>query len=206
MYDYITGRCVSFDDSRVVIECGGIGYILTCSYNTIMHLRDAKDDVRVYTYMSVKETGIELSGFYSREERDMFFALTSVTKVGARIALSILSTFTPQEITGYIVSADSVSLSKASGVGKKLAESIVFNLRDRFKNAASQEIAASAAVPAEKERDYMQDASNKDEALVALVGLGFERAMAIKLINDVFREGMDVSDILSEALKSVGGN
>lgn len=202
MYDYITGTCVSVSDSRAVIECGGIGYVMTCSYNTILHIKDLKENVRVYTYMSVKDTGIELMGFYSLEEREMFNALTSVNKVGSRIALSILSMFTPSEITGFIVSADSTSLSRASGVGKKLAESIVFNLKDRFKGADVSSFTESYGV----EADYMEDASHKDEALIALTGLGFERSMAIKLINDVFREGMGVSEIIAEALRSVGGN
>ena len=202
MYDYITGMCVSVSDSRAVIECGGIGYVMTCSYNTILHIKDVKENVRVYTYMSVKDTGIELMGFYSLEERDMFNALTSVNKVGSRIALSILSMFTPSEVTGFIVSADSASLSKASGVGKKLAESIVFNLKDRFKGAEIPSSADSYGV----EADYMEDASHKDEALIALTGLGFERSVAIRLINDVFREGMGVSEIIAEALRSVGGN
>ncbi|MCR4893559.1 MAG: Holliday junction branch migration protein RuvA [Eubacteriales bacterium] len=202
MYDYITGMCVSVSDSRAVIECGGIGYVMTCSYNTILHIKDVKESVRVYTYMSVKDTGIELMGFYSLEERDMFNALTSVNKVGSRIALSILSMFTPSEITGFIVSADSASLSRASGVGKKLAESIVFNLKDRFKGAEIPSSADSYGV----EADYMEDASHKDEALIALTGLGFERSVAIRLINDVFREGMGVSEIIAEALRSVGGN
>ena len=202
MYDYITGMCVSVSDSRAVIECGGIGYVMTCSYNTILHIKDVKENVRVYTYMSVKDTGIELMGFYSLEERDMFNALTSVNKVGSRIALSILSMFTPSEVTGFIVSADSASLSKASGVGKKLAESIVFNLKDRFKGAEIPSSVDSYGV----EADYMEDASHKDEALIALTGLGFERSVAIRLINDVFREGMGVSEIIAEALRSVGGN
>ena len=202
MYDYITGMCVSVSDSRAVIECGGIGYVMTCSYNTILHIKDVKENVRVYTYMSVKDTGIELMGFYSLEERDMFNALTSVNKVGSRIALSILSMFTPSEVAGFIVSADSASLSKASGVGKKLAESIVFNLKDRFKGAEIPSSADSYGV----EADYMEDASHKDEALIALTGLGFERSVAIRLINDVFREGMGVSEIIAEALRSVGGN
>ena len=202
MYDYITGMCVSVSDSRAVIECGGIGYVMTCSYNTILHIKDVKENVRVYTYMSVKDTGIELMGFYSLEERDMFNALTSVNKVGSRIALSILSMFTPSEVTGFIVSADSASLSKASGVGKKLAESIVFNLKDRFKGAEIPSSADSYGV----EADYMEDASHKDEALIALTGLGFERSVAIRLINDVFREGMGVSEIIAEALRNVGGN
>ncbi|MBO7700919.1 MAG: Holliday junction branch migration protein RuvA [Eubacteriaceae bacterium] len=202
MFDYITGTCVSVSDSRAVIECGGIGYLMTCSYNTILHIKDVKENVRVYTYMSVKDTGIELMGFYSLEERDMFNALTSVNKVGSRIALSILSMFTPSEIAGFIVSADSASLSKASGVGKKLAESIVFNLKDRFKGAEMPSSADSYGV----EADYMEDASHKDEALIALTGLGFERSVAIRLINDVFREGMGVSEIIAEALRSVGGN
>lgn len=202
MFDYITGTCVSVSDSRAVIECGGIGYLMTCSYNTILHIKDVKENVRVYTYMSVKDTGIELMGFYSLEERDMFNALTSVNKVGSRIALSILSMFTPSEVTGFIVSADSASLSKASGVGKKLAESIVFNLKDRFKGAEIPSSVDSYGV----EADYMEDASHKDEALIALTGLGFERSVAIRLINDVFREGMGVSEIIAEALRSVGGN
>ena len=202
MYDYITGMCVSVSDSRAVIECGGIGYVMTCSYNTILHIKDVKENVRVYTYMSVKDTGIELMGFYSLEERDMFNALTSVNKVGSRIALSILSMFTPSEVTGFIVSADSASLSKASGVGKKLAESIVFNLKDRFKGAEIPSSVDSYGV----EADYMEDASHKDEALIALTGLGFERSVAIRLIKDVFREGMGVSEIIAEALRSVGGN
>jgi len=201
MFEYITGVCAYTDDTKAVIDCGGIGYAVTCSYNTILHIKDMKEEVRVYTYMSVKDTGIELLGFYSRDERDMFFALTSVNKVGSRIALSILSMFTPQEITGFIVSADPQSLSRASGVGKKLAESIVFNLKDRFKGGTLPMVPDT-----DDAEGRLREASVKDEALIALTGLGFERQSAVRMINDVFREGMGESELIAEALRSVGGN
>lgn len=197
MLDFIYGRVERTTDKEIVINCNGIGYLLSCSYNTLVHLNDKTAEVKVYTYLAVKENGIELYGFYTMEEREMFLRLIDVSKVGPKVALSILSMYTPNEVAKIISLGDHKSLSKAPGVGKKLAESIVFNLKDKFADIDDIDYIVD-------ESDLLVGAGVKDESLMGLMSLGFDRSFAIKLINEVYNDTMKVEEVIAAVLKSVG--
>lgn len=197
MLDFICGKIERSTDKELVVNCNGIGYLLSCSYNTLIHLNDRQTQVKVYTHLSVKENGIELFGFYTMEERDMFLRLLDVSKVGPKVALSILSMYTPNEVAKLISLGDAKSLSKASGVGKKLAESIVFNLKDKFGELDDINYIVG-------EEDLLVEVGVKDEALMGLSSLGFDRSFAIKLINEVYEDNMKVEEVIAAVLKSVG--
>ena len=119
MFEYLKGKVfINDNDSSIVVECGGVGYLLNCSLNTIAELR-GKEDATVYTYMSVSDNGISLYGFAGKMEREVFLSLITVPKVGARSAVQILSLDTPGNIVSYVLSKDIKAISKASGIGKK---------------------------------------------------------------------------------------
>ena len=196
MIDFITGTVEHVGDGVLVVSAGGIGYALTCSSNALSELSGAGDRVKVYTQLNVSDSGIALYGFSSRQEREVFLRLTSVSKVGPKVALSILSQYTASQVTLFIVSKDISALTKASGVGKKLAESIVFNLKDKFE--------AGGEETGDLSFDFAAQAGPKDEAVLALSSLGFEKAYCIKLVNSVYEDGLACEELISRALMLAG--
>lgn len=182
-------------DKEVVVECNSIGYILTCSYNTIVKLSEKKSNVKVYTYFAIRENVCELYGFYSIEERNIFQKLIGVSKVGPKAAISILSMYSPKEIVMLIANSDVKNLSKPSGIGKKLAENIIFNLKNSFTD--SEENLNLIRI----DEDPMVAAGVKDEAMLALISLGFDRNIAIKLINECYLQDQTVEELVAATLK-----
>ena len=196
MYDYIKGTLVETGDEGIVIECAGIGYTMSVSYNSLIRFQNERSaEVKVYTVFSVRENAVELFGFADKQERAMFETLTDITKVGPKAAMSILSLFTPEQLVAIVNTGDAKSLTRAAGIGKKLAETVIFNLKDKFTQADSTDL------PAYEQIDL---GTVKDEALMALSSLGFDRAYSIKLINEVYREGMDIEEIVGLSLRSAG--
>ena len=124
MLDYINGKVMQKGLGYVVVECNDIGYKLLVSQNTSYELNMDQINI-IYTHLVVKEDAISLIGFSSITERDMFERLISISKIGAKTALSILSVYTPSDVAKFIKSSDIVSLSKISGLGKKTAERLI---------------------------------------------------------------------------------
>jgi len=132
LYEYITGKLVGIKDDYVVLENGGIGYRIYTSRNSIMNV-DVGDIVTMYLDLNVREDGIYLYGFTSEDELDMFNMLRLVSKIGPKVALSILSALTYNEIKNAIYNNDADIFLKASGIGKKTANRIILELKDRIK-------------------------------------------------------------------------
>ena len=154
--------------------------------------------VKIHTHMNVKEDGISLYGFSTAEELELFHRLISVTGVGPKGALGFLSQLKPQEIILAILSDDVKTLSKAPGVGRKTAQRVILELKDKFQTADA------IAMEMEAE-DLMPTGSNgaKFEAMDALAALGYSRSEAAKAVNGVAAEGMTTEDILKAALKKM---
>ncbi|MCR4723291.1 MAG: Holliday junction branch migration protein RuvA [Eubacteriales bacterium] len=196
MYDYIKGTLTETSDDAIVVECAGIGYTLSVSYNSLIHFQNERSGaIKIYTVFSVRENAVELFGFADKQERAMFETLTNITKVGPKAAMSILSLYTPEQLVSIVNTGDVKSLTRAAGIGKKLAETVIFNLKDKYSQADS------ADLPSYEQIDM---GTVKDEALMALSSLGFDRTYSIKLINEVYREGMDVEEIVGLSLRSAG--
>ena len=154
--------------------------------------------MKIHTHMNVKEDGISLYGFSTAEELELFHRLISVTGVGPKGALGFLSQLKPQEIILAILSDDVKTLSKAPGVGRKTAQRVILELKDKFQTAD--------AIAMEMEADdLMPTGSNgaKFEAMDALAALGYSRSEAAKAVNGVAAEGMTTEDILKAALKKM---
>lgn len=200
MISYIKGEIEYSEGDIIVVENNGIGYEITVPSFSAQKLLSQKGEVIVYTYMSVREDGISLFGFASKEERMLYQKLISVSGIGPKAAVSILSVMTPAELITAIVSSDAASISRAQGIGKKTAQRVILDLKDKIGNGDITNIfdmgsdTVLSAVPAGDERS---------EAVEALVSLGYSRSEALKAVSRVYNEGMNVQKLLSSALKEI---
>ena len=205
MFYYISGTLAVADPTFAVVDAGGVGYKLTISqttYNSLppRHSVATLPQVKLYTYMSVREDGVELFGFYSYEELSTFKLLISVSGVGPKVALSVLSCYTPEKVAVIVASEDVKSLSKASGVGSKTAARIVLELKDKLSKEIPQSISASdkadTSAPAAKN-------SILTEAQDALSVLGYSRAEAVSSLRAVYSDGIGLEELIKKALKEL---
>ena len=135
MYYYIKGTLAVKGENYAVVDASGVGYKLNVSSTFMENSGPVGTDITVYTYLSVREDAMELYGFYSEDEREMFLKLISVSGVGPKVGLSVLSISPPQKIAAAIVTADEKFLTKASGVGAKAAKRIILELKDKIDNS-----------------------------------------------------------------------
>lgn len=196
MFDYIIGKITYANEGKIVVENNGIGYVFSVSNSSMVKLSNEEGDVKVYTYMAVREDNISLYAFSDTLERDLFLMLITVPKVGPKVALNLLSLYTPKEAIYSIRTSDTKSISAVSGIGKKTAEQIVFNLKDKFDD---EEISFEL-----EEDNFSESLSVKDDALSALIALGFDRVYCTKLINDIeIDEDMTAEEVITLALSKV---
>ena len=192
MYDFIKGKKIKSGAGSLVLENSGIGYMLYVSDECLKKL-EGKEDVCVYTYLSVKEDGITLFGFYGEEERAMFLKLISISGIGPKVAIAILSGISVDKLAGSIISADTKALNKIKGVGKKTAERIVLELKDKIGKDFSDEESVASDVHLEQ---------GNDEAVMALMTLGFTRKEAETKIARIDTNGLSVEEVVFNALKN----
>ncbi|MFL8711987.1 Holliday junction branch migration protein RuvA [Clostridioides sp. GD02377] len=191
MYSYIKGTIEEIYIDNIVIENNGIGYKVNVSSNTIMNLQ-VGEAAKIYTKLIVREDDMSLCGFVSREELKMFELLTSVSKIGPKVALSILSFASPAQLGAYILSEDIGKLSKAPGVGKKTAERIVLELKDKVdKNNIEFEPTLLSQKPT---------LISQDESVDALVALGYTLSESKDAVQKCKKDGMDTEAIIKKAL------
>ncbi len=189
MFYYIEGKIVFCEPGTAVIDVGGVAYKMTVSYNTFAAMA-GKDKARLYTYLSVSENGIELYGFYSLDELDVYKLLTSISGVGPKAALAILSIMTPAQLEKAVSSDDSRAIAKAQGIGNKTAQLIILKLKDKLQLYRS----------GDGDTAY-NGGANAADALEALAALGYTKADASKIISSMNVSSMTVEDIIREALK-----
>ena len=191
MYSYIKGTVEEINLDYIVIDNNNIGYKINVSSNTIkdLHLGNM---AKIYTKLIVREDDMSLCGFATKEEMKMFELLTSVSKIGPIVGLSILSFASPGQLGAYILSEDVAKLSKAPGVGKKTAERIVLELKDKVdKNNIEFEPTLLSNEPI---------AVSKDEAVDALVALGYSSAEAKEAVDKCKKDGLNTEDIIKKSL------
>lgn len=191
MYEYIKGTYEGVSGQAAVVEAGGIGYRIYTTAYTLAKLPEQGNEVKLYTYLNVREDGMELYGFYTREELMMYELVTSVSGVGSKLGIAILSTVSPSEFAAAVLREDKKAITSAPGVGPKLAGRIILELKDKM---GKQDI-----VPAEPDllvTNTMTDAAS--EAVQALMALGYTAAEAQ---NATAGENGSVEDIIARALK-----
>ena len=200
MISYIKGTLERRAESYIILETGGIGYCIFVSPATLAKLPQMGEEAKVYTYFSVKEDGMSLYGFSSIEEQEMFHKLLLVSGVGPKGALGFLSMLKPSEIVMAILSDDVKTLSKAPGVGRKTAQRVILELKDKFK---TEEAFAESDGDGQCFMETAVGGDAKFEAIDAMTALGYSRSEAAKAVNGVAAEGMSTEDILKAALKKM---
>jgi len=205
MFHHLYGTLVLLESSTAVIDCGGVGYKLTISNTTLASLPypDEKNEkkVRLFTHLAVREDGIELFGFYSNEELSSFKLLTSVSGVGPKAAMAILSMLSPDKFAVAVTSEDTKTLSRASGVGAKTAARIVLELRDKIaKEFPELSYSGSSSQSGNSSAPLIGDRAKLSDAQDSLIVLGCTRAEAIDLLRGIDTTSMDTGDIVKAAL------
>ena len=194
MYAYIDGKLTYKNPAFVVVEAGGIGYHINISLNTYSALADA-ERCKLYTWLYVKEDAHTLYGFADEGERRLFLQLISVSGIGPNTGRMILSSITPEEIQTAIVKADLPLIQRIKGLGAKTAQRLVLELQDKLKKEGVDSL---ISMP--------QHNTVKDEALSALVMLGFAKQTAEKTIDQILKvtEGtLSVEQLIKQALKKL---
>lgn len=197
MIEYIHGELAELFPTLAVVEAGGVGYGLNISLTTYDSLK-GKKDVRLYVYESIREDAYVLWGFASREEREVFEALLSVSGVGGNTARTILSAFAPGELRNVVANEDSRALKSVKGIGLKTAQRIIVDLKDKLAAGDTAPIGGLGA----GERSARQE--NADEALGALATLGYPAPLAQKAVNAILKADageIAVEEIIKRALK-----
>lgn len=202
MYYYLNGTLVINEAGTCVVDCGGVGYKLTTSLITSELLRDKLGEkVKVYTHLAVREDGIELFGFESNEERECFNKLITVSGVGPKAAMSILSIMTPDNFALSVCTEDIKAISKASGIGSKTAARIVLELKDKLSAELSayngKSTTASRRAPA-----AITISGNLAEATEALMVLGYDKNSVSNAIAGLDPKA-DTGEIIRLALKKL---
>lgn len=198
MYAFIEGKLEEKRQGEIVINAGGVGYQLICSASTVAEAPQAGERFKAYTYLSVREDAMDLFGFATREERAMFLKLCSVSGVGARTALGVLSSMPLRDLSIAITTGDTGALSRAPGIGKKTAQRLVLELKDKVE-AGELTSGAGQAVPAAA-------MGAQQEAVAALMALGYTSAEAARAINQVQGQADKTDQLIMLALRTLGGN
>jgi len=194
MYAYLEGKFTMKNPAQIYVDINGVGYELNISLNTYAHIQNL-DHGKLYTYLQIKEDGHTLYGFFDKEEKEIFIQLISVSGVGAATARMMLSHLKPGEVSKAIVQNNVKLLESVKGIGKKTAERLVLELRDKMNKAATD-----LTIPVTAGNRLQQDALN------ALVSLGISRQQAeaaIQKINNTDPNLTNLEDLIKKALKAI---
>jgi len=193
MYEFIKGKLVNNTPAYAVLENSGVGYILNVSLNTYTQLQ-GKSDCQLFVHQVIREDSNSLYGFYSNQERDIFRHLIGVSGIGANTARVILSSMSPNEVRDAILSGNVAKLQSVKGIGAKTAQRAIIDLKDKIgKSTSDSDIFVS------------QNNTIKDEALSALVMLGFAKKAAEKVLekNLIKEPKLSVEELIKKALKQL---
>jgi Holliday junction DNA helicase RuvA len=196
MYAHFEGTLAEKTADSIVIECGGVGYQLLVSAACLAAAPAAGGRFKCYAHLNVREDAQELFGFYSREEKAMFARLCSVTGVGPRTALGILSVLSVRELSIALITGDAAALSRAPGIGKKTAQRLILELKDKVE------------APTELDGQIVQPnlrGGPAAEAVEALMALGYQSAEAATAVERACAQADKTDEIIRLALKGMSG-
>lgn len=201
MYAYIKGELAEINIDHIVIETGGIGYQIFIPGQTFEYLPALGEELKVYTYLYLREDAMILYGFLTKDDLELFKLLISVSGIGPKGGLAILSTLDADDLRFAVLSGDAKAIAKAPGVGGKTAQRVILELKDKM----------SLEDAFEKKTQHVQEAVNapdagsvKNDAVLALTALGYSSTESLKAVSRVeITDGMDVEDVLKAALKHI---
>lgn len=198
MFAYLEGTVASKGQNELVLDVCGVGYLLSCSMTTIAGAPQTGETMRIYTYLAVKEDALDLFGFSTMEEKQMFLRLISVGGIGPRTALGILSSMPLRDLTLAIATGDTTALSRAPGIGKKTAQRIALELKEKVTEADIKgSTTGGVAVPG------VQDAVSS--AIEALESLGYTASEAARAVTKVQSQTDKTDELIKLALRSMAG-
>lgn len=200
MIEYVRGIVDELTPTTATIECGGVGYMLNISLNTYTYLQ-GKSEARLFVYESIREDAWTLFGFATKDERTLFLALLVVSGVGGNTARTILSSFSPAELCDIIINENARLLTTVKGLGKKTAEKIIVELKDKVASLGIDASAATSSNTAAPVPSYNKEVH--DEAIEALKALGYPPAPATKAVRTILKDEPDakVQIVIKKALK-----
>lgn len=198
MFYSLTGKLVHTDNNSVAIDCNGVAYLCNVSFNTLKKLGSVGNTVTLYTYLNVRENAMDLFGFYDMAEKDLYTMLIGVNKVGPKVALAILSELEPEKLALCIATGDHKAITKAQGVGPKLAQKIVLELKDKIAksmNGSEKEVEIRAVA-----NTVSQD--NTSQAIEALIMLGYSQSESAVAVGKC-DSSLSVEELIKLALKEL---
>lgn len=201
MISYIRGELVAVEKEKIIIDVGGVGYGIFMPESAMGLLPQMGNEVKLYTYLNVREDAMQLFGFLIRDDLEIFKLLIGVSGIGPKGGLSILSKLTADDLRFAIMSGDSKAISAAPGIGKKTAEKVIIELKDKLDieqilNPSDSE--TKSAIKMDSSANEVQS-----EAVQALVALGYGSTESLKAVNKVNSENMTVEEVLKQALKNL---
>lgn len=198
MIGFVEGNVIETEENLVILNVNGVGFNIIATTETVCKATEnIGKTMHIYTYLAVREDAILLYGFYSKEERNMFKKLITVSGIGPKVAVGILSSVTPADLAVAIYSQDISTLTKIKGLGKKTAERIIVELKEKVDKSDTQNLSKISSI-------YNSNRET-DDAVFALVALGLTKQEAVELVSDVYENGDKAEDIIKKSLKNMGG-
>ena len=200
MIGFVNGEIEDIYEDRVLLDCGFMGYNIFVPGNTLGQLT-VGEEIKLYTYLSVREDAMQLFGFASKDELKIFKLLITVNGIGPKGALAILTIMSPNELRYAVATDDSKQISKAQGVGAKTAQKVIIELKDKLD---IDSIDVDAGISSMDNVASSVNMQNADDAIEVLVTLGYSASAAKKAVNDShITEDMSTEDIIKIALKNI---
>lgn len=196
----LRGKLTLAEANYIVVECSGVGFKCFTTLNTVRDLGKTGGEVNVYTHLAVREDAMDLYGFATLAELDFFKLLITVSGIGPKAAASILSELSPDKLALCIASGDSKSITRAQGIGKKTAERVVLELKDKVGSISSENVSQSVSNAA----DAFENSSTS-EAVAALVSLGFNQSDAAVAVGSMDKS-LSVDEMIRLGLKQLSKN
>ena len=201
MISYIRGELAAVQEQKAIVEAGGIGYGIYMSQQTLSMLPAVGEEVKIHTYLNVREDAMQLYGFLTGEDLQVFRLLIGVSGIGSKAGLNILSCLSPDELRFAVLAGDVKTISSAPGIGKKTAEKLILELKDKM---SIEDVLEQAAHGSEQSKEIeATDTGMQAEAVQALTALGYGSAESLRAVKKVSVDCASVEDLLREALKNL---
>ena len=192
----VKGKLTVSDVNFIVVECGGVGFKCFTTLNTVKNIGKIGDEVNVFTYLAVRDDAMDLYGFATLDELNAFKLLITVSGIGPKAAAAILSELSPDRLAICIASGDAKSITKAQGVGKKTAERIILELKEKVDITSSDFVSSTTSINISSSKEI-------NDAIEALVALGITKNDAIKAVQKASETAKDTNAIITLALRSM---
>lgn len=188
MFDYVSGKIAAVGENKIIVDVGGVGFMLSASTNACATY-SGRSEAKIPVYLAVREDALELYGFSSERERELFLKLIGVSGVGAKLAVAVLGGMSEERLITAIANADTAALSSIKGVGKKTAERIALELKNAFEGLSVVGADVIGGAPAD------------EQAVLALVGLGYERREAELAVKKATKPNMTTEEVIRAVLR-----